>query len=323
MSSSSWAKAATGAEQPASSARSSARSAVTAARVAGSSTADRRCANHGPCASAAVVASTASAPWAGAGSITSTGSSSLITASLPTRSSPEAARTTASRSASGPSARFSRVSTLPRIATTSRSGRARSSWAARRGEPVPTRAPSGSCARVIPSRAHSASRGSSRGGAQVSVISSSGAVGRSFQEWTTTSTSPSSSACRTAVTNTPVPPICARGLVRSRSPWVETWTSSTSWPVPSVTAAPTCPDWVSASSEARVPIRSGAALTRRPPRGPARRPPRSPRRWWWDGTCGLRSSSHRTRRAYRRSRSPRGAGTAGPVAPGPGPRAPR
>ena len=237
---------------------------MTAARVAASSTASRRSANQGDCAIAAVVASTASAPWAGAGSMTSTGRSSLITASRPTRRSPEAASTTAWRSASGPSARFRRVSTLPRIPTTSRSGRARSSCAPRRGEPVPTRAPAGSCARVMPSRAHSASRGSSRSGEQASVISSSGAVGRSFQEWTTTSTSPSSRACRTAVTNTPVPPIWARGLVRSRSPWVLTCTSSTSWPVPSTTAAPTCPDCVSASSEARVPIRSGAALTPRP-----------------------------------------------------------
>src|SRR5699024_8320137 len=48
-----------GAEQPASRVRSRARSAEIAARVAGSSTASRRGANHGCCASAAVVASTA------------------------------------------------------------------------------------------------------------------------------------------------------------------------------------------------------------------------------------------------------------------------
>ena len=48
--------------------------------------------------------------------------------------------------------RARRVSTLPRMSTTSRSGRRASSCARRRGEPVPTRAPGASLSRVTPSR---------------------------------------------------------------------------------------------------------------------------------------------------------------------------
>ena len=64
----------------------------------------------------------------------------------------------------------SRVSTLPRTATTSRPRPSARSWAARRGEPVPTREPAGSSPRVSPSRATSASRGSSRGGTAASTM---------------------------------------------------------------------------------------------------------------------------------------------------------
>ena len=110
--------------------------------------------------------STASAPWPGAGAMTSGPNASVTASSRPSRARPARARTTASRSPvrAEPPTRPRRVSTLPRMSTTSRSGRAASSWAARRGEPVPTRAPGGRSASVSPSRAHRASAGSSRGG---------------------------------------------------------------------------------------------------------------------------------------------------------------
>ena len=106
--------------------------------------------------------STASAPCPGAGSICSGSSTSVTSSSRPSRASPARARITASTS---PSCTLrSRVSTLPRIATTSRPSPSACSWAARRGEPVPTLEPTGSSPRVRPSRATTASRGSSRSG---------------------------------------------------------------------------------------------------------------------------------------------------------------
>ncbi len=87
-----------------------------------------------------------------------------------------------------------RVSMLPRTPTTSKPRPRAWSWAARRGEPVPTRLPTGSSPRVSPSRATTTSRGSSRVGTAASAMPSAGWVGRSFSEWTATSTEPSSRA---------------------------------------------------------------------------------------------------------------------------------
>ena len=265
----------------------SVRSAVTARRVGSSSSA--AAARASSVQSSPARASTARAPWAGAGSIVSRSRTSLAQCSRPRRRSPDRARTTASRSpaasarlgatgssvptptTSSPRTRARRVGTLPRRSTTSRSGRAASSWAARRGEPVPTRAPSGRSARVRPSRAHRASRGSSRAGTQMTSSPSTGCVGRSLKEWTTRSTSPSRSAWRSRAAKTPTPPSCRRG-VRSPSPSVRTVTRSMPRPpepslaLPAAAAAPpppaaisasaTCPDWVSARREPRVPSRS-------------------------------------------------------------------
>ena len=58
--------------------------------------------------------------------------------------------------------------------TTSRPRPSACSCAARRGEPVPTRAPAGSSPRVSPSRATTTSRGSSRSGTAASAIPSAG-----------------------------------------------------------------------------------------------------------------------------------------------------
>ncbi len=56
------------------------------------------------------------------------------------------------------------MSTLPRMSTISKPRPRAWSWAARRGDPVPTRLPAGSSPRVSPSRATTTSRGSSRSG---------------------------------------------------------------------------------------------------------------------------------------------------------------
>ena len=98
------------------------------------------------------------------------------------------------------------MSTLPRTGTTSRPRPSARSWAARRGDPVPTLDPVGSPPRVKPSRATRQSRGSSRRGMAASSSPRAGDVGRSLSEWTARSTSPASSASRRAVTKTPTPP---------------------------------------------------------------------------------------------------------------------
>ena len=82
-----------------------------------------------------------------------------------------------------------------------------------------------------------------------------GAVGRSLSECTATSTSPRSSASRSALTKTPVPPIDASGAADT-SPSVLTSTSSTSRPVAAWKASATWPHWVRASAEPRVPKRT-------------------------------------------------------------------
>ncbi len=171
----------------------------------------------------------------------------------PSRASPARASTTASRSPGA--TRRRRVSTLPRMSRIARSGRAARSWAARRGEPVPTRAPAGRVASVRPSRAHSASRGSSRTGTAPRTSPSAGALGRSLSEWTATSHRPSSSASRRAVTNTPVPPSATREPV-SRSPSVVMRTSSVRRSAAVARSPATVPVWVSASALARVPTRT-------------------------------------------------------------------
>ena len=122
--------------------------------------------------------STASAPWAGAGSM-SMGSSAWVTsARRPTRASPARATTTAS---SCPACTLpTRVSRLPRSATTSRPRPSARSWATRRGADVPTVEPAGSSPSTSPSRATRASRESSRVGTAARVMRPSGAVGRSL-----------------------------------------------------------------------------------------------------------------------------------------------
>ena len=106
--------------------------------------------------------STASAPCATAGSMTSDDPGFRRSRpALPSRSRPHSASTSASTSPA--SSLASRVLTLPRIGTIARSGRIRSNCARRRSEAVPTRAPSRQARegkRAV--RPTSTSRGSSR-----------------------------------------------------------------------------------------------------------------------------------------------------------------
>ena len=171
----------------------------------------------------------------------------------PRRASPARASTTPS---SSPRVTLAiRVSTLPRIGTSSRPSPSARIWATRRGEPVPITAPGGSSPSTMPSRAMRASRGSSRAGTAASVSPGTPAVGRSLYECTATSISPASRASRSAVTNTPTPSI-AIGVPAAwlRSPSVEIVTTSTVAPA-SVSAEATMSVWVRASRLARVPIR--------------------------------------------------------------------
>ena len=250
------ARAPTGAAHPAPRRASTARSAVTAARVTGLSMWLSTCASSGSSCSRFSRVSTASAPWPAAGTMTGTspsvpaGRTSLTWPPSSRRCRPASARTTPSRSGSlaapmGPSSLTPlprtldrRVGTLPRIGTIRRSGRAASSWAARRGEPVPMRAPGASSARRRPSgppTVHRASRGSSRIGTAAMRSPGSGAVGRSFREWTARSQSPSSRAWRSAAAKAPVPPSCVRA-VGSSSPRVRISTILTARSRPSSAA---------------------------------------------------------------------------------------
>ena len=189
-------RAAIGAAQPPPRAARTARSSVTASRVSASSRALRAAIR----VTSSARHSMPSAPCPGAGRM---GSSSVIRRASPRRRSPAAASTTASRSPEV--TRDSRVSMLPRMSMKTRSGRRARSCATRRGDPVPTRAPPGSSARLRPSREHSASRGDSRSGVAAITSPGTGSTGRSFREWTARSTSPLSSAERSSAANTPSP----------------------------------------------------------------------------------------------------------------------
>ncbi len=152
------ANAPTGAEQPASRAARTARSAVTAARVRGSSSTPRKSIEVGAVGPA----------LHGQRALAGRGQHLLDLEDLgdlglrPIRPGPAAASTTA---CSSPEVTLPiRVSALPRIGTYSRSGRSARSWATRRGEPVPTRAPGGRSANlaVADQRVAGSSRGRAR-----------------------------------------------------------------------------------------------------------------------------------------------------------------
>ena len=189
--------------------------------------------------------------------------------SAPSRSRPAAASTIASKSPA--SSLRSRVSTLPRIGWTSRSGRNDRTTARRRGLEVPTTAPAGSVARVAGPRATRASRARARGGYAPSVSPRGCSAGRSLRLCTARSISLRSSASSISRTNSPLPPTRASRASACRSPSVRIDTISTSTP-PAVRRSATSRAWTSASALARVPRRITCAVPGRTARGRAPAP---------------------------------------------------
>ena len=214
--------------------------------------------------------STASAPCPTMGSITATSRTSVARSERPSRSSAAAATTTAACS----DAFSTRVGTLPRSSAKRRSGRMAASCARRRTEPVPILPPRGIAASVEPT---SASRTSARSGTAASSRSSGVTAMRSLAECTARSASPRRTTSWTSLTNTPFPPRVWIALVRSRSPWVETMTSSVGRPSRAATRsacqrASTLPRVAIRTEEVILVRRGGRTATRaRPSR--ARRGP--------------------------------------------------
>src|SRR3954470_6180211 len=191
--------------------------------------------------------------WPGAGRMISVGIA--VPASISSRLRPAEASRVASTS---PDSTFlRRVSTLPRIGTIFRSGRSRCSCAARRGDEVPTVAPSFSAS--IESAPTIRSRTSPRGRTAAMWMSSGRMLSTSFIEWTQKSTSPSSSARSSSLVHSALPPISANGRSWTLSPVV---VISTIWTQPSgqrcdvSIAAATLRACASASGDPRVPRRS-------------------------------------------------------------------
>ena len=175
----------------------------------------------------------------------------------PRRVSPATARTRASESPRSSFAR--RVSTLPWSGCISRSGRRARRNATRRGLSVPTRAPIGSVASVVPrSRQTRASRGSSRGGYAAIARRGCSSVGTSFAECTARSTEPSSSAATMRPTKAPSPQAVSTG--RS-SPSVRMIAIAVATPC-SARRSATQLAWTSASALPRVPMRKVRVMGR-------------------------------------------------------------
>jgi hypothetical protein len=195
----------------------------------------------------------ASAPCAASGSRTSGSNRWPISAPRPSRSRPQAARTTAS-SPRSPRLR-SRVSMLPRNGSIESVGSSASSCALRRADAVPT---------LIWGRMASAPQSASRGSSRsryAPTDSPSGSIDvMSFAECTATSIRCSSSASSSSLTKTPREPISPNGFVRSLSPAVVIGTRAISIP-----GARRCEEassaCVSASLLPRLPIRISTACT--------------------------------------------------------------
>ncbi len=225
----------------------------------------------------------ARAPCPGAGGA-SMGSSSIFGRwPRPRRFKPDSASRIAS--ASPASSLAMRVSTLPRSMTMSRSGRRYRAWAWRRRLAVPSRPFWGKASKLFKFTLKNASRTSSRSGLAAIARPAGNTAGMSFREWMAQSMRPSSSASSISLVNRPLPPTSIRRRSWMRSPEVVMRTSGAtsstascgaSAPMPSAAAMRRCicPDWASASLEARVPMRTCCLVTvRRLPRA-LRWPPR-------------------------------------------------
>ena len=198
------------------------------------------------------------APWATAGSISSTGTGARATSTIPSRRSPAIARNVAAATPSW-SLRI-RVCTLPRNSTTRRSGRRAISCARRRSDDVPTEVPAGRSASPPSPSVTNASRTSSRGRKQSITRPRGWSVGMSFIECTARSIAPDRRSSSISRVKRPLPPISLSGRSVTRSPVVRIATTSNaasgrSWAAASRVRV-SCA-WARARGEPRVPIRSG------------------------------------------------------------------
>src|SRR5690606_15294904 len=168
--------------------------------------------------------SMAMAPCAAAGSQSGATSRSRMRASKPRRCKPAAARMMASKSPL--SSLASRVFTLPRRSSSSRSGRRARSCAWRRSDEVPTRAPCGSSSKRATWLETKASKGSARSRMAPMAKPDSSSIGTSFSECTAMSAWPACMATSSSLRNRPLPPICASGRSSTWSPRVLSGTRS-------------------------------------------------------------------------------------------------
>ena len=221
------------------------------------------------------------APCPGAG-ITSSGSRTEALPPKPSRSSPAIASSAAS-SPSRVSTLRTRVGTLPRSGTTSRSGRRKRTCAMRRRLDVPTRAPGASSSRDFPLT--SASRGSCRTGIAPSCRPAGRVVGRSLSECTATSMRPPCSASSISFVKKPLPSSSCSGRSTSASPRVLMTTISARTPsVPS--RSRTHSACQRASWLPRVPIFTRISWpARQPGPAPCADPPRGCRAAQAHGPC--------------------------------------
>ena len=222
------------------------------------------------------------APWATAGSISSTDTGPAARSARPSRLRPASASRVASAAPSASLRR--RVSTLPRMDTTVISGRRCLTWAWRRSDEVATTAPPGRSAREEALGLMSASRTSSRGRKAARVRPGGSAVGMSFMEWTAISTSRASRASSISLVKRPLPPASARGRSWMRSPEVLMMRISKASlpkaapgpadgsadgpadaPCAALRRASTSRAWARARGEPRVPMRILTACKRRSP----------------------------------------------------------
>ena len=124
-----------------------------------------------------------------------------------------------------------RVGTLPRSASTVRSGCQNSSCRRRRIDDVPTTAPRRTCNGAVRStcsgRTSKMSSTGPRGGTAATTNPAGGAVSRSLWLCTARSTSPSSKACSISFVKNPLPSILSKLTFWMRSPRVFITTIST------------------------------------------------------------------------------------------------
>ena len=187
----------------------------------------------------------------------------------PSLARPAAATTTPSHS--GPPTLPRRVPTLPRMGTTSMSGRRDFSSAVRLGLPVPILAPGGSSDSGVAHLSMSASLGSCRGTLPAMTRPSGSSLARSFALWTARSMSPFSSAISISLANAPLPRLTRAASFLRSPPVVMGVTSKTAEGKPSLRRETTSSACARARGLPRVPIRYLADMAGQPGRSTHRR----------------------------------------------------